>query len=136
MRVYTAHIRVGSAAPDEDAVLVKEGFCWPAFLFTLLWALFHRLWWVLLGLFVVGLALSLALEALALHPLIEGAAMLGYQLIIGYVANDLRRWTLARRGFEQVAVVAAPDRAAAEQRFFAARFDESGAWGGAAGAAG
>ena len=28
----------------DDIVAVKEGFCWPAFLFSLVWATFHRLW--------------------------------------------------------------------------------------------
>ena len=46
MRVYTVHFRPGSLTPDRDTTLVKEGICWPAFLFTFFWALWHRLWLV------------------------------------------------------------------------------------------
>ena len=40
MRVYTVHIADGPTGPAvADAVLVKEGFSWPGFFFSALWAL-------------------------------------------------------------------------------------------------
>ncbi len=41
--IYTVHVR-GRGRADDDVVLVKDGFSWPAFFFSLIWALWHRLW--------------------------------------------------------------------------------------------
>ena len=42
--IYTAHVRGRGREPTSDVVLVKDGFSWPAFFFSLIWALWHRLW--------------------------------------------------------------------------------------------
>lgn len=118
MRVYTVHLRRQGLDPDRDIMLVKEGFCWPALLFSILWALWCRLWWVALGLLVVEVALSGAVALLGLAPLSEVAISLGFAVIVGFGANDLKRWTLRRQGFVEVAVVVADDRDAAERRFY------------------
>ena len=107
MRVYTVHLRRQGLDPDRDIMLVKEGFCWPALLFSILWALWCRLWWVALGLLVVEVALSGAVALLGLAPLSEVAISLGFAVIVGFGANDLKRWTLRRQGFVEVAVVVA-----------------------------
>ena len=118
MRVYTVHLRRQGLDPDRDIVLVKEGFCWPALLFSVLWALWCRLWWVALGLLVAEAAVSGAVALLGLDPLSEAAISLGFAVIVGFVANDLKRWTLRRHGFGEAAVVIAGDRDAAERRFY------------------
>jgi len=99
-------------------MLVKEGFCWPALLFSVLWALWCRLWWVAVGLLVLEVALSGAVALLGLDPLSEIAISVGFAVVVGFVANDLKRWTLRRQGFAEVAVVFADDRDAAERRFY------------------
>lgn len=118
MRIYTVHLRREGLDPDRDIVLVKEGFCWPALLFSALWALWCRLWWVALGFFAVQVALTGAVTLLGLDPLSKAAISLGLAVIIGFVANDLRRWTLRRQGFVEAAVVVAGGRDEAERRFY------------------
>ena len=48
MRSYTLHLppeaRPGEAEALDRAVIVPDGFSWPAFAYTVLWFLFHRLW--------------------------------------------------------------------------------------------
>ena len=69
MRFHTIHvpsIEIGNLAecvnrlnnPIDKMVPVKEGFCWPAFFFSLFWTLWHRLWLVTLGLVVANLVIS------------------------------------------------------------------------------
>ena len=94
MRVYTVHYRPLSTAPDRDAVLVKEGFCWPAFLAVLV---------------VAGAALA------PLGPFADAVA-LALAAFAGAEANDWRRAWLARRGYAEQ-VVAAANRSAALRRF-------------------
>ncbi len=118
MRVYTVHLRRQGLDPDQDIILVKEGFCWPALLFSVLWALWCRLWWVALGLLAAEVALASAVAQIGLDPLSEAAISLGFAAIIGFVANDLKRWTLRRQGFAEVAVVTAEGMEAAERRFY------------------
>ena len=118
MRVYTVHLRRQGLDPDRDVMLVKEGFCWPAFLVSVLWALWCRLWWVALAFLVAELALSGAAALLGLDPVSQAAVSAGVAVIIGFVANDLKPWTLRRQGFVEVAVVTADSRDAAERRFY------------------
>lgn len=118
MRIYTVHQRYETFDPDRGLVLVKEGFNWPALFFSVFWALWCRLWWVAAGLVVVNIVLSAALTLLGADPASEAAVSLGFAVLLGLLANDLKRWTLDRRGFRQIGVVAAQDIEAAERRFF------------------
>ena len=117
MRVYTVHIRPAQPGREQDIVLVKEGFCWPAFLFTFFWALFKRLWLVALALFGVGAVLSLAVETAGFDPLSEAAISLGFSVLVGFHGNDWRRWTLERRGYRSAGLSAGDDADAALHRF-------------------
>ena len=60
MRFYTVHILPGDPDPGDSIVLVEEGFCWPAFLLSPLWALWHRLWLVAAILLGAGAIVSAA----------------------------------------------------------------------------
>ena len=44
MRIYTAYLDPASLERDRGVTMVKEGMCWPAFLFSFLWAAWHGLW--------------------------------------------------------------------------------------------
>ncbi len=115
MAVYTVHRRAGDGA-EEDTKLVAEGFCWPAFLFTVLWALWHRLWLAALLFLALGAALDLAFAALGASDAARAVLTLTYMVLIGYSANDLRRRGLARRGYRPLGPVTGTSREAAEQR--------------------
>ncbi|MCH7958416.1 MAG: DUF2628 domain-containing protein [Proteobacteria bacterium] len=117
MRLYTVHVRRHDPDADSDLVLIKEGFCWPAFFLGPLWALWHRLWLAALVLLVAALALGGVGMALGLDGLSQGAVAVGLAAIVGFVANDLRRRRLARRHFTLAAVVSGAGREAAEWRF-------------------
>jgi hypothetical protein len=117
MRHYTVHLRRHGLDPDRDLVLVKEGFSWPAFFFSMLWALWLRLWLVAVLFLLVQVILSLVLALWSPDPVSAAAVSAGATLILAFAANDLRRWTLRRLGFVETAVVAADDRDGAERRF-------------------
>ena len=112
MRVYTVHTDLA-----RDFVLVKEGFSWPAFFFTFVWAFAGKLWlWgaVFLGVAVLfnGFAAFFGLTA----PVVV-CVSIGLHAVIGFVANDLRRRTLHRRGYTEICVVTGANLVAAETRF-------------------
>ena len=118
MRVYTLHHPTGADVLREEPVLVKEGFNWPAALFTGLWALWAGLW--LHALFILGIygGLQFALILVGADPAVQLAASAGVSAIIGFCANDWRRAKLERRGFRLQGVVAAADKDDARRRWF------------------
>ena len=120
MRSYTLHLpteaRPGEAIGLDRAVLVPDGFSWPAFAFTVPWFLFHRLWIAALVVLVGLVALAGAGIALGLST---GAGLIAALLaawLIGLEASSLRRWTLARRGWPARDAVMAASREEAEAR--------------------
>ncbi len=118
MRIYTVHVDPVSAALDRDAALVPEGFCWQAALFTVFWALYHRLWGWALALAAIGAGLGGAAAWAHPDPAVSAAVQAGYLALVGFHAHDWRRRRLARRGYLLADVVAARDLRGAEQRFF------------------
>lgn len=115
MKIYSVH--VSPTATDGDAELVKEGFCWPAFLFTVLWAAWHRAWWVAAALLVVGIAIVLGMEVLGLGALGKAAVNLGFLALAGFHGGDFLRWSLGRRGYRDQGVVVGDDADAALHRY-------------------
>lgn len=106
MRVYTVHLPPFSNR-DRDPVLIKEGYCWTAFLFGPLWSIAHRLWLVTVGLLAFMVVMSAAMEGFALDPVTQGILSFAVTVLIGAHGNDLRRHGLARRGWRETGVIAA-----------------------------
>lgn len=118
MRVYTVHFRPGSQSPDRDTTLVKEGFCWPAFLFTFFWALWNRLWLVAALIFAGEIVLEVILLLTGADGTVRFACLLGLRVFIALGANDWRRAKMTKSGFREAGVVAAQDQESAMRRFF------------------
>lgn len=117
MRIYTVHYR--PEAGGGDIALVKEGFCWPAFLVGPLWALWHGLWVVALWLFALTVVVGAIGAVLGLDAVTQTALAAGLAVAVGGTANDLRRWTLERRGFSEEGVVMGGGEDEALRRFLA-----------------
>lgn len=117
MAVYTVH-RKPDAAPD-DVTLVPEGFNTRAFLFTVLWALWNRLWVLACIIAVVLVAVTTLPTYLGFGSEIIAVPHLALALLFGFEANDLRRLALSRAGFEEIALVSGSSLDEAELRYFA-----------------
>jgi hypothetical protein len=117
MKLYTYYMKPGETAV-EDAVAVREGFSWPAFLFTFLWAFYHRLWVVGLVLLAVPAAIQYAVDSQRLHPLVGSAMILAFTIYVGCSANDWRREKMERTGYVMMGLAAGEDIAAADRRFY------------------
>lgn len=117
MRLYTVHLGPPSDT-GRDVVFVKEGFSWPAFLFTFFWALFKGLWLTAIFIFTAQVLLGAVTFSAGLAPEADTAASLALLVLIGAFGNDLQRFELARRGYDQVGVVAGPDPDTAALRAF------------------
>lgn len=127
MRSYTLHLPHGARPGDVEAldraVVVPDGFSWPAFAFTVVWFLFHRLWIAALVVLVGLAAVALGGYALGLPRGVGTVISLLACGLIGLEASSLRRWTLARRGRPLRDAVVARDSAEAEARLLARWID-------------
>ncbi len=118
IRLYAAYVDPSSVERDRAVAMVRQGMCWPAFFFSVLWALRHRLWGTAAVLLLAIAGLDVALMALGADAVTSGIAVLGLAAHIGLSANDWRGRALERRGMDLAAIVAAPDAERAVQRWF------------------
>lgn len=128
MRVYTIHLPPDVDPSDprafERAMLVRDGFNFAAFFFSVLWMLYHRLWLAALLTLVLLVAVGFGVDRLEITAFAAFLVQLMVAILIGLEASSLRRWTYARRGWHLVDVVAASDYTEADARA-CARFVES-----------
>ncbi len=117
MRRYTVHWRRSAGDPDRNLVLIREAFSWLAFLFAGFWALWHRMWLIGVGLIAADIALDAIPELVGANPWPYAVFALAMHVIVGFVAGDLQRRALDKRGYEEVAVVGAAGLDDAETRF-------------------
>lgn len=127
MRLYTIHEKPLQARSSEadapDFELVKDGFCWPALFLPLLWGLWRGQWTGLLAYLLCILAISTLTVLAEPGRVTELALGLGLALLVGFSANDWRRWRLRRLGYRELGAVAAANLAEAELRVLSALRD-------------
>lgn len=112
MRLFSAHTRAETAP-----VLVREGFSWGAFCFGPLWLFSQRAW-------IPGiLALCAWIVAALLPNPYRPVLLLGLAWAAGVLGTDLLCWSLERRGFTLVHLIAASNEEAAFARLLTARPD-------------
>lgn len=117
MRLYSVYLRDHGRGPMENLVLVKEGFSWPAFVFTFMWALWSRMWLSAIILFSVIALTGWGVRYLGFGENIEGLVSLAIGLCLGLIGNDLKRWWLGHQGFQEVAIVSGKNVEEATRRF-------------------
>lgn len=113
MTVWTVH-----TADDGRSRLVRDGFSWGATLLGPFWLAAFGAWMPAALLAVIWVAVA-ALAGTGLGPAC-GAAL---AVLTGYLADDMRRWSLDWRGYRLVHVVAAADEDAALARLLDRRPD-------------
>lgn len=105
----------------ERVAFVREGFSWAALLFTVLWALWHRMWVVAALLFALSVGLTVATNLELLGQGLAGLVSFGIALLFGFEARALQVVALERAGFRRSGLIQASNREAAELAYFAGR---------------
>ena len=116
MSSYTIFRRPGDE--PEKSVFVKDGLSAPALLFTVLWALWHRMWVVAAIMLALMAALTLAVQSAGLNEAVAVAIDIALGFLIGLEAATLRSWSLQRAGFAEVGVIEASSQENAELKYF------------------
>jgi hypothetical protein len=118
LRIYTVHVNPSLPHPYEAAEFVREGFSVKAFLFTSLWALYHRLWLPAAVLIAYNCFIFYALSSNILSHTGIAVIDVGVHLIIGFEANEWIRTRLKHKGYLTADITAGDSALRAEQRFF------------------
>jgi hypothetical protein len=122
MAVYTLHVPAGSVPGDpaalDEAVLVRDGFSWGAFIFQVLWCLYRRLWLAAAVLLVLTVGADLLMNWAGLPAWAVASVSLVIVILFALEANDLRRRKLERQGMMLAGVVVASNTVEAEARAF------------------
>jgi hypothetical protein len=117
MASYVIFEPPGAPRP-EDAVFIRDGFHWLAFIVPFFWFLWHRLW-LEAGLVFAAMAGLAALEGVEGMPGIVAPVSLLLSLGLGFEAPALWMAALRRRGWREWGVVEAEGRNEAAIRYLA-----------------
>ena len=117
-QIYTVHINPANNNAVEKAVFVREGFSVYAFIFGVLWALYHRAWGFAIFLGVFAVLFGVAEHSKWMDRDSLAIIQLAFSFLVGYHANDCRRASLAKRGYIMSDVVASDNEMRAQQRYF------------------
>ena len=107
MKTYSVHVRKYDVDPEPDIRLVKEGFNWVAFVFSVIWALFKGYWIVAAAIFVVSIAISVIFSLIGLDLFGQAVVNIAFNILVGLFANDMARWTLSKKGYVEEDLVSA-----------------------------
>ena len=122
MIVFTVHEPPNPPADRieraEQLEFVRDGFTLLAGLIPPLWMVLNRLWIALLVYLLAVAALSSGLRAAGVEQSLIGLIMFAANMVIGFEADSIKRWTLERRGWGELGTVTGRNRAECERRFF------------------
>lgn len=123
MKIFTIHVSNKTGFLGSDVRLIKEGFSWPAFLCTVFWLIWNRLWLGFFGsVFFIGL-ITLASDFIGFDIWLNVVFLIFSSLILGMFGNDLFRLKLNANGFIENGVVVSVNTENAIQRLLDTRPD-------------
>jgi hypothetical protein len=117
-KIFNVYEKPEVAEPTERVELVREGFSFFAFALNVFWLIFNRMWWVLLGYIIVGVALALGAQMLHLSEVSVMLLQLWINLLLGFHAYDLQGWVMKRRGYRMAGVLVAESEMVAQRRYY------------------
>ena len=82
------------ANPQGSYEAVKQGWSWPAFFFTWIWAIVKKMWWPVVGVLIAVFALALFIAALA------DVVIIVISMIFGIFGNKWRENNLPTRRYD------------------------------------
>ncbi|WP_316858407.1 DUF2628 domain-containing protein [uncultured Cohaesibacter sp.] len=123
MASYTIYEKPGLSLEDtiESAVVIKNEYSTLAFVLPVVWMVFKRQWWVLLGYCLFMIPLWSLNDILPTWG--EMLITLIISLWVSVEAPSFIGWSLERRGFVEVATLFAEDQDHCERRYVAARLE-------------
>lgn len=101
----------------ESLLFVGDGFSWRTALFSPFYFIVTGQWLAFAVYVAAAVIASLILQAIGAGPEWMGLMVLVLNVIAGFEATELKRWSLARRGWQEVGSVSGRGEEDAERRF-------------------
>jgi len=121
MHTYTVHEPHNGPADrferGEALVFVRDGFSLTAALLTPFWMIANGLWIALLAYLAALIGIELVAWLLGIGQQATGWIILALHLLVGFESDEIRRWTLGRRGYDLVGSVSGRSLDECERRF-------------------
>ncbi|MEM1371693.1 MAG: DUF2628 domain-containing protein [Pseudomonadota bacterium] len=102
----------------ERMVFIKDGFNVFAAAAAPIWMLFNRMWIVFALYCAVATVFTVIVTTLGLPPAWVAFAQAAFNILIGFEADALKRWSLERSGWRMAGTVSGRTTAECERRFF------------------
>ena len=117
MKLYNVLLKKNKNKKIEDVILLKEGFCWMAFFFSIFWFLYHKMWKESLVLVVANIFIAI----LTSNGLVVGSSKffleVFFAIIIAINANYWLLENLKTRGYEFSGLVFGNNAVTAKMHF-------------------
>ena len=107
MKIYLVHISSKRNELKQLPIILRDGFSFPAFLFTAVWAVWHKLWTLAVIIISIWIAGGGFLYYFGADDFVYLFVFSGFALMLGYLANEFLSKALCRNGFQLVGLVAA-----------------------------
>jgi len=118
LKLYTIHTKPASDATLDRPLFIREGFNFFAFLFTFVWALYHRCYTFAAIIFSANVTAAIAFQSALINEPQLVLLQFTIQILAGMHANDVWRARLARRGYIFQDISSGSSLLSAEQRYF------------------
>ncbi len=118
LHIYTVHTKADASSLADSVRFVREGFSVWAFVFTMLWAIYHRAWGFALLIVAANVVLFAAAEYSGLNEPSIAVLQLLFQFWVGFEAHDALRRALRRKGYITSALTSGESEVRAQQRYF------------------
>ena len=126
MKLYNALIKKNKEGKIEDVKLLKDGFSWLAFCFSIFWFFYHKMWKEVFALLVVSIMFSLLEVAGILSGFNKVFVEVLFTFMIALNANYWFVESFKKQGYEFVGLVFGSDLASAKMRFISNLEQEEG----------
>lgn len=114
MKIYSIYT---SNKEEEEPIIIPQERSYIAGIFNILWALYHRMWFVAGVTLIADIALNIAIayiDSKSFFYVAEASLVIIYILF----ASDLREYSAKRMGYKLSDIIVASDEAEAEMKFY------------------
>jgi Protein of unknown function (DUF2628) len=123
MDIYAVYLNPKSKNIYQDALFVAEHFSIFAFIFTWIWALTNRLWYVAIAIFFVQFSIGFSINQFGISPINYILIDTSFRFLIGLCASDLQRINLELKGHKLNDVIVARNLLEAAHRYYGRHVD-------------
>lgn len=114
MNIYViyANSKQNNNKNENNFVILKEGFSWSAALFSIFWAIYHKMW-----LLVIAIIITTMIVNVVNIQWLMFISKFTIMLLFGFLATDIREMKLKYKNYQLRDIIIAKTEIEAELKF-------------------